>query len=567
MKTHHRFFVVYLLLMLGLSFALKAQKPQVEEITVVGRFNPAISDANKITRNPVIDDTTLSMPPLQYSIISRPLFVGFPVYTIDPQKVKPEPDVAYLRNYLRLGFGSLMAPYAEFFAGKPNSKRTAFGVHYRHFSILSDLKDYSKSKLSENSISVFGKHVGQTLVWDGETSFSRNRVNYYGFQPASLPDSLIPPSDSTRQVYSRFQFKVGFRNTEDANSDVNYGTFIRGSWFGNRFKSHELNTGLDAWINYQTDALSTRKNDRLGLNLSFDYWHNSWKNLPSSNASLVVINPHFHTEFDEYEILLGLNTSITNDSTGTSVYLFPDIRGGLTIVKEVLKVYVGIRGDVTRNGMEALTGINPFAAPELPLNFRKNSFEFYGGVNTSLGRHLGFNASISNALFKNQAFFINDTLSYPLFNRFAVVYDSGSLLRLRGEISYHRRESIHITLGAEYTTYNLDNELKPWHTPEFNAFATLRITALGKLILKSSFEYRGARYARIFDKKPDGTWTEPEPLRLNPFADLSLGLEYRINHRFSAFADFNNLTGGKYQYWNRFPVYGFNVLGGLTYSF
>lgn len=567
MKAHYKFFVITLVVILGLTSFLKAQNPQVEEITVVGSFNPAISDANKITRNPVIDDTTISMPPLQYSIISRPLFVSFPVYTIEAQKVKPEPDPAYRRNYLRIGFGSLMSPYAEFFAGKPNSKRTAFGVHYRHFSILSDLKDYSKSTLSENSLSVFGKHVGQSLVWDGETSFRRNKLHYYGFQPATLPDSLIPPTDSTRQVYSRFQVRAGFRNAENAQSDVNYGAFVRANWFGNRFKTQELNAGFDAWINYQTDALSTRKNDRLGLDISFDYWHNSWKNLPSSNASLLALKPHFRTDFEEYEILLGLNTSIVNDSAGARVYLFPDIRGGLTIVKEVLKVYVGMRGDITRNGMEALTSVNPFAAPELPLNFRKNSFEFYGGVNTSLGRHMGFNASISNSSFKNQAFFINDTLSYPLFNRFAVVYDSGSMLRVKGEISYHRRESIHVTLGAEYTSYTLENELKPWHMPELTAFATLRITALDRLVLKSSFEFRGARYARLFEKKPDGSWAEPEPLRLDPFVDLSLGLEYRINRRLSAFADFNNLTGGNYQYWNRFPVYGFNALGGITYSF
>lgn len=73
-------------LWLSVPVFVLAQKPQVEEITVVGNFNPSVGDANKITRNPVLDDTTISMPPLQYSIISRPLFIQFPVYTIDPQK-------------------------------------------------------------------------------------------------------------------------------------------------------------------------------------------------------------------------------------------------------------------------------------------------------------------------------------------------------------------------------------------------------------------------------------------------------------------------------------------------
>ena len=566
MRTHNILLVV-IVLWLSLPAALIAQKPQVEEVTVVGNFNPAVNDANKITRNPVVDDTTISMPPLQYSIISRPLFIQFPVYTIEPQKVKPEPDPTYQRNYLRVGFGSLMSPYAEFFAAKPNSRRTAFGVHFKHFSTLSDIKDYSKSTLSENQLNVFGRHIGEILVWDAETAFRRNMLHYYGFQPALLMDSLVPPADSTRQVYTQFKIKAGFRNSENTRSDVNYGAYVRGGWYGNRFSTHEINAGMDAWINYQTDALSTRKNDHLGLNLSLDVWKNQSKNLASENVSLVSLRPYFHTEIEEYEIFLGLNTSIAKDSTGTRVYLFPDLRGGLTIIREVLKAYVGIRGETTRNGFETLTTLNPFAAHQIPLNFRKNSFEFYGGINTSLGRHLGFNASVSNSSFKNQAFFINDTLSYPLLNQFAVVYDSGNVLKVRGELSYHRRESVHLTLGAEYTSYSLENEIKPWHTPELTAFATARLVALDKIIIKSSFEFRGARYARIFQKKPDGTWFEPEPLRLKPFADLSLGLEYRVNRNFSAFLDFNNLTGGNYQYWNRYPVYGLNVLGGITYSF
>ncbi len=566
MKTRN-ILLINLAFWLTIPSLLNAQKPQVEEITVVGNFNPSIADAHKIARNPVIDDTTISMPPMQYSIISRPLFIQFPVYTIEPQKVKPEPDPQYKRNYLRVGFGSLISPYAEFFAAKPNSKRTAYGLHFKHFSTLSGIKDYSKSTLSENLVNVFGKQVGQSLVWNEEVIFKRNMMHYYGFQPASLPDSLVPPHDSTRQIYSQFKIVAGFHNAENQRADVNYGASLRGGWYGNHFNSHEVNAGIDAWINYQTDALSTRKNDHLGLNIHLDFWNNKWKTLPSSKASLMALRPYFHTEIEEYEIFAGLNTTLITDSNNTQVYFFPDIKGGLTIIREVLKVYVGIRGDVTRNSLETLSNVNPFVKNEFPLNFRKNHLEFYGGIHTSLGRHLGFNASISTSSLKNQAFFINDTLTHPLLNQFALAYDSGTLIKARGEISYHRRESVHISLGVEYNAYSLENEIKPWHVPELTAFATTRMIVLDKIIFKSSFEYRGARYARVFEKKADGTWAEPEPLRLKPFADLSLGLEYRINNKFSAFLDFNNLTGGNYQYWNRFPVYGFNVLGGVTYSF
>jgi hypothetical protein len=47
--------------------------------------------------------------------------------------------------------------------------------------------------------------------------------------------------------------------------------------------------------------------------------------------------------------------------------------------------------------------------------------------------------------------------------------------------------------------------------------------------------------------------------------DLSIGAEYSINKRFSAWMDVNNIFNNKYQRWNNYPVYGFNVLGGLIY--
>ena len=49
--------------------------------------------------------------------------------------------------------------------------------------------------------------------------------------------------------------------------------------------------------------------------------------------------------------------------------------------------------------------------------------------------------------------------------------------------------------------------------------------------------------------------------------DLSAGIELVINKRFSAWLNLNNIFDNKYQRWLNYPVYGLNILGGVTFKF
>jgi len=49
--------------------------------------------------------------------------------------------------------------------------------------------------------------------------------------------------------------------------------------------------------------------------------------------------------------------------------------------------------------------------------------------------------------------------------------------------------------------------------------------------------------------------------------DLSAGLEFKIINNLKLWAQFNNMLNKEYQRWNQYPVYGFNFLGGVVFSF
>ena len=68
----------------------------------------------------------------------------------------------------------------------------------------------------------------------------------------------------------------------------------------------------------------------------------------------------------------------------------------------------------------------------------------------------------------------------------------------------------------------------------------------------------------------DGTTYQNKLLqsqKLNPAADINLGAEFSVMPRLNLWIQMNNLLNNKYQRWNQYEVLGFNVLGGVVYSF
>jgi hypothetical protein len=49
--------------------------------------------------------------------------------------------------------------------------------------------------------------------------------------------------------------------------------------------------------------------------------------------------------------------------------------------------------------------------------------------------------------------------------------------------------------------------------------------------------------------------------------DLNLGAEFTVMPRLNLWIQMNNVLNSTYQRWNQYSVLGFNVLGGVVYSF
>ena len=47
--------------------------------------------------------------------------------------------------------------------------------------------------------------------------------------------------------------------------------------------------------------------------------------------------------------------------------------------------------------------------------------------------------------------------------------------------------------------------------------------------------------------------------------DINAGVEFRIARQLNLWLQMNNLFNDKYQRWNQYSVYGFNILGGVIF--
>ena len=132
-------------------------------------------------------------------------------------------------------------------------------------------------------------------------------------------------------------------------------------------------------------------------------------------------------------------------------------------------------------------------------------------------------------------------------------------IRLHGEIGYTVQEKFSLLAGATMTQYSdLQVNEKAWGMLPFEVNGALRWQVLKDLMVKSDvFFWDGAQYRNkaLQDQK------------LKAAFDMNAGVEFTVLPKLNLWVQFNNLFNNRYQRWNQYPVLGFNVLGGIVYSF
>jgi len=174
-----------------------------------------------------------------------------------------------------------------------------------------------------------------------------------------------------------------------------------------------------------------------------------------------------------------------------------------------------------------------------------------------VGKHFNFNAKAAFISYSNMPLFINDTLAG---NTFYISNESKmNDVQIHGDLNFISQDKFTVTGALDMNSYiGLHDNAKAWGLYPLKLTGSFRWNAFDQLILKGDLSAFSGGKALL----KDGVVKN-----MNGGTDLSVGAEFKLNKQFSVWLDMDNLLNSKYEIWNNYPVYGFQVIGGILVHF
>ena len=535
-------------------FLLQTQKVSAQKdtskqqtITITSAYKPVLRTAAKtnFSGSNLTADTSKNLLP--YNIPVQNLFYSYQPITLKPLALQHDTLVQMgMRYFAKVGFGNYSTPYINAGASFGDGVTSILNVFGNYIS--------SKGKIKNQDYSNFSiKGTGSYFLPNNElyasAELNRRQYSLYGYDHAIHEYN----KDDIRHRFQEIELVTGFRNTSKNNFNFDYNPNIKINLFAGKDSLSETSLQLNLPAEKKISDLISIK-----INGIIDLTHYKTKNgAPdtSFNNNIIQLNPAIFYRTDLFKINGGVNSIMNN---GKWIFM-PNVFGEMALGQQKFIIQAGWIGKINKNTYRNLSYINPYIKT---LDAQKNTLEteIYGGIKSSIGKHILFTAKAGFIKYKDYQFILNDTASASDGKSFVLSTEPKlNNFRLHGDLSYIIQDKFNLTGAVTFNGFaGMKVNERAWNTipVEFNASARWNFNK--KLLLKSDFYFfAGGHYL----EKGNLSRT------FNGATDWSVGGEYKIKKQFSAFIDLNNIFGKNYERWHNYPVYGMNVLGGICLRF
>ena len=499
-------------------------------------------------------DTTLPTPSFTYNIQPKRYTTTVKLDTIHAAKISSEPLPKLYRTYARIGVGNYATFMTEFSVASLRSKSGAWGVHVNHFSSSTGPKNVEGkySGFATDDVNIFGKRFLKHHTLYGGLDYNRDLVYNYG----SVASANSFDVNSTRQHFNYYSINGQLVSHLPDSSAINHQIDARYYYLIDRYKSKEDNFLL------AVNAGRYIRTERIDLNLGVDFNHNVGEH-DTVNNTIVRIQPMFSSRGAKYNISIGIGLNI-DAGAETKTYWNPQFNVSYDIINHIIVPYVSLSGGLDRNSYRSLSSINPFmmTTNSFLLRNTQRKYELKGGLRGSLSSEIVYDVNASRVELVDAPFFVNTTFAQDVFqNKFFVVYDTVTVTNVHAQLGWQHFEKVRLTATGDWYRYNMTTEAHPWHTPTLRLSLLAEYNLQDKIIARANIYYLNGQYAKI-----EGL-NGPTSVNMKGLVDVNIGFEYRYTKFLSAFLNFNNLAGQRYERWYAYPTQKFNLLGGLTYTF
>lgn len=549
--------IFVLILILGYIGAALAQTGGIKDYTMINEseFQPTIKDAVKLGDLPEITDTVKKITGINYGIHSTPLVSKYEVIPIDAAKMKNEPLSKLYRSLLKAGFGNYTTPYGELWINSLRTREVAYGVHYKHLSSSSQLKEVGYSGFSDNEAEIFGKKFYKKHTLIGEFNYKRNVVHYYGYDTSE--NKLT--RDFTKQRYQLFEPKVTvqshYTDSTKLNHAIKLGYYNLTDLYNVAENNVKLNTAFNTFIN----------KERLFVNFDADYYNHK---LPADtfNNTILKLNPYFAAHGKKWNVDIGLTAVLDMFSNqNAKFYFYPQLNAQFDVYESIIIPYAGVNGNLQKNSLRSLSNENPFVSSNLTYRNTNTKINVFGGLKGNLSSNMSYDVKAAYSKVDSMHFFVIDYSDLTtLDNKYKVIYDNTDLFTVGGQLKYQYKEKIHFIAKGNYYHYKTKTLLRAYHKPDFDLTLSAIYNLKSKFIIKADVFVIGNQFA-LTQVADDNFVYTTQPKLLQGVGDINLGVEYRYSKMLSFFANFNNIANMRYYRWEKYPSQRFNMMVGLTF--
>jgi len=556
---------------------------RTEVVNVVTSYAPKVTDAFKIKRKPVITlSKNVERKALDYQIKSVPVASTFIPKSGTLKPIKVGKRERLFDNYVALGFGNNLTPYAEGYMHKNTRFESEYSI-YAKFRSSSDpvVNTDLDSGYYDLDLDLFYKQISYYFDWKVGLMVQRDKHNWYGL-PTNIDFSdfvidFIEPGQVYKnyKLYTELDFDDSF--IKESKASVSY--------FSDRSESDEIYADFNTTFSFPLGRFGVNSED-LHLGLYFNFlgggFDRSYDNTATNiNYSFLTagLHPHYQFNVANFDIKLGAKGYFTMDIENSSnkFLIYPDASISYPIIKKFANLYVGASGDLHNNSYRSLSGLNPYVSPTLNIAQTNEVYNAFAGLKGIVAESVNYNLKVSYKNEEAKPFYaLNEDKSegirtavvnsflfqgYEFGNSFDVIYDNIQTLSFIGEIEYDFSKELSLGLNASFNSFTLENFDEAWHLPQIKG-DFFGIYKTDKWYAGTNIYFVGPRKGLIYDET--STLVSKD---LNSYVDINLNGGYHFNPIFSAFLKVENITNTNYETFTNFNSQGFQVIGGIIWKF
>lgn len=516
-----------------------AQDTTARNVRITSTFKPQLKEAAKINFNASPPSTDTTTPRLQYNIPNQNLNFAFQPGSLRPLALQVDTGGRWDNNsYVKAGFGNLSTPYVQLGLSVGDGKTAGLNFYGKHVSSKGKLafQDYSNTNAELNAFFQSGN-----IEWNARLGGVQEKYNKFGFEPKTLTF----PEDSLAVNYQTWKARIGFHNINRTDLGISYSPELKVDVLNDQLNNSEAIT----YINLPLQK-TLGKSFAVDLAVTANLSQYKPENKPDVNNNYFTLSPSILYRNTNLNLQAGVRPAWDNGS----FKLFPNIMMEFTTSKTGVAFQAGWVGYLRNSGFAYQTRMNPWTwAPNTVYNSAIQ--ERYAGFKGTIGDHFSFSAKAAYNTITNQPLFVNDTASGKSF--LVVNEPTLNVFNIGGEMALTMGERFSLISNLQLNRFSPKLNDKAWGLLPLEFTTRLKIQVMKDLFVN------GDLYAF------DGPWFPAKPGRINlqGTMDASAGVEFKIVDNIRLWAQFNNLLNKSYQRWNQYPVYGFNFLGGVVFSF